>query len=584
MANHASFKVDPRITKLLGEGYRNVEAALKELVDNAWDAEAENVWITLPEMFSGDPIVVADDGSGMTPTEVRQDYLKIANDRLSRKGDRTPRLKRLVKGRKGIGKFAGFITAETLTLSTRARGKCTSVTLKRKELLAARVDLEQFKFPLEVVECQRDQHGTTIHLSDLDQRLSLPRPEVMRRALALEYRREPGFHIWVNGEALGFEDIPGESFELAETLTQAGPVRLRFTILDSPVPYNQAGIVTRVNGKVVGTPSLLGLDESSDIPSRLLRRIVGEIEADSLEEDVTADWGAILENSNAYQEARAWMECNLLGTANSRLDAEVAEEKHRQTELRHSRLERLPLHRRQLAERQIERVLKRHYGESPERIDTMVALVIDAFEKDDYWLVCEKLASTTDGDVSTLAAALRDFGLVQLALMSSAAQSKLTALDAFDRLINDPSTLECQVHEAIEKNLWMLGPEYETYSSNTTLTTIVQNYYKAKWKGKKSSNRPDLLLMIDHGERLLLIEFKRPNLAIGRQAERQAKEYRDFLTNSLNKRFEVIVMGGHLDPGVSQMYSEPDIQFLCYPVFSARSRKRFEWALEHLRI
>ena len=111
MAKGANFKVDPKLAHLLGEGYRTTEQALKELVDNAWDAEADNIWITLPKAMTSDPVIVRDDGSGMTELEVRNEYLKIASDRRSRKGDRTPNLRRLVKGRKGIGKFSGLMSA-----------------------------------------------------------------------------------------------------------------------------------------------------------------------------------------------------------------------------------------------------------------------------------------------------------------------------------------------------------------------------------------------------------------------------------------------------------------------------------------
>jgi hypothetical protein len=42
MSSHANFRVDPRLTSLLGESYRSTEQALRELVDNAWDADADN--------------------------------------------------------------------------------------------------------------------------------------------------------------------------------------------------------------------------------------------------------------------------------------------------------------------------------------------------------------------------------------------------------------------------------------------------------------------------------------------------------------------------------------------------------------
>lgn len=94
----AHFKVDPRLASLLGETYRSTEQALKELIDNAWDADAENVWITLPMAVSGDSIVISDDGHGMSEQEVRKEYLLIARDRRTRKGEKNGYKKETSKG------------------------------------------------------------------------------------------------------------------------------------------------------------------------------------------------------------------------------------------------------------------------------------------------------------------------------------------------------------------------------------------------------------------------------------------------------------------------------------------------------
>jgi hypothetical protein len=48
----ANFSVDPRLAGILGENYTSSERAMRELVDNAWDAEAKVVKITLPEILS----------------------------------------------------------------------------------------------------------------------------------------------------------------------------------------------------------------------------------------------------------------------------------------------------------------------------------------------------------------------------------------------------------------------------------------------------------------------------------------------------------------------------------------------------
>lgn len=119
-----AFQVDIRLAKLLSENYRSSEKAIKELVDNAWDADSESVSVIFPEPTMMDnPIIVHDNGSGMTEEELRREYMVIASDRRLRRGDLTPQKRRKVKGKKGIGKFAGLMAANTMKLETWTRGK-----------------------------------------------------------------------------------------------------------------------------------------------------------------------------------------------------------------------------------------------------------------------------------------------------------------------------------------------------------------------------------------------------------------------------------------------------------------------------
>lgn len=111
MSRTIHFGVSPRLASLLGEAYRSTEAALKELVDNAWDADARRIEVILPAPLTTDPIVIRDDGNGMSSEQITTEYLEIARNRRSAKGIETPQLGRRVKGRKGIGKFAGLVAA-----------------------------------------------------------------------------------------------------------------------------------------------------------------------------------------------------------------------------------------------------------------------------------------------------------------------------------------------------------------------------------------------------------------------------------------------------------------------------------------
>ncbi len=262
-SRHANFQVDPRLATLLGETCRSTEHAIKELVDNAWDADAPNVWITLPDAMSLDPITVRDDGTGMTERELRHEYLKVARDRRASKGERTPTLHRLVKGRKGIGKFAGLIIAEIMTVQTSARGQTTCLTVPKQELLSSTTDLEKLPLPLDTTPCAAKDHGTTITLSSLHQHLAFPNPERLKQLLMLDYGRETGFTILVNEQPLGVADIGGDSFTTEETLPDVGTVRLHFKITDEKQPAKNAGIAIRVNGTIVGPPEHFGLEHAA---------------------------------------------------------------------------------------------------------------------------------------------------------------------------------------------------------------------------------------------------------------------------------------------------------------------------------
>lgn len=51
MQTTAHFRVDPKLAHVLGENYTSSEKALKELIDNAWDAEATEVHVTVPNIL-----------------------------------------------------------------------------------------------------------------------------------------------------------------------------------------------------------------------------------------------------------------------------------------------------------------------------------------------------------------------------------------------------------------------------------------------------------------------------------------------------------------------------------------------------
>lgn len=585
MAKAANFKVDSKLAHLLGEGYRTTEQALKELVDNAWDAEAESIRITLPKPMTTDPVLVRDDGSGMTELEVRDEYLRIASDRRSRKGDRTPKLRRSVKGRKGIGKFAGLMVAGVMELATVARGKATRLRISKSELEAAanNRDLERIELPIAVEDVAERAHGTTITLRNLTDQFEFPDAEALKQLLVVEYGREDGVSIFVNGERLTIEDVPGQSFVAQVDSSASGPATLSFKVSEGPKTFKQSGIVLRVGGKIVGKPEYFGLESDPEIPPKLLKKVYGELNADGLVDAVTGDWGAVVENSKIYQELRPKVKEKLKEAVTQVYKRDVNLARARLKQEIDRRLALLPEYRRNYAKAALERVLQRFYGETDERVEPIVSVVLDAFERDEYWQVLQKIDEAKGGDVEVFAEALQLFGILDLALISRQADYRRRVLDSLDELVRNPATLEKTVHQVLEANLWVFGQDHALVSSNQTLAKIIEDYVGKEFSGVRANKRPDLFLAELLSGGFLLVEFKRPSHDLTRDDEAQSAKYRDDLSKSLGRPVDVLLLGRKRSPDVNPQYDTPQFRALGYSAIVSSARTALTWLLDSLR-
>src|SRR5271157_4908918 len=95
--------IDPSILRELSGVYKPFVKAFKELVSNAFDADADNVRVVFADDFLS--VTVTDDGMGMNPFEFRNDFARIGGGSRRWAGDKT-RKGRLRIGSKGIGFLA----------------------------------------------------------------------------------------------------------------------------------------------------------------------------------------------------------------------------------------------------------------------------------------------------------------------------------------------------------------------------------------------------------------------------------------------------------------------------------------------
>lgn len=583
MNNTTSFVVEGRLTQLLGENYVSVEHALKELVDNAWDADATNVFITLPQSLneSESIISIADDGNGMSESAIANEYMRIARDRVSIKGDRTEMKKRLVKGRKGIGKFAGLLVADKMSVTTVQNGIQIQFQIDKNEFLNQHENMTSKEIELMIIKDNQLLNGTKILLNDLDMQSLIPSDDKLRQLLVLEYGRENDFNIFINGTPLMVEDIGGKNYKFID---EQGRIDLNFNIANKEVKNKRSGIVLRVGGKIIGKPHYWGIENLNYIHNKLLKKVYGEVNADFLEEYTSNSWG-ILESTLDYLHVNDFVREKLLFALNDSFEAYINHTKKKLEREINKQVEKLPEYKRQRALKLIDKVLTglsdgRH---SEQQIKNIIAVTISALENDDYYEIVEKLAESNETNIVIFADILKEFGLLDITMIVSQATARLRFLEKLQILADNQNALEKDIHKALEKNMWVFGASYSMMASNQTTNHIVQKYLGEKFSGERANKRPDLLLNSDHSNKFLLIEFKRPSIVLDRTHESQAVAYRDdLLTKFPNRAIEIIVVGKSIIPTISPQNTQNNLRLMSYDEIILNARNELEWLISNL--
>lgn len=135
------------------------------------------------------------------------------------------------------------------------------------------------------------------------------------------------------------------------------------------------------------------------------------------------------------------------------------------------------------------------------------------------------------------------------------------------------------MHKALERNLWVIGPEYSLFSSNSTLRRQIEDVLGKTYTGDKADKRPDLLLNENLNGQYLLIEFKRPSHALNHADYVQAIGYRHELAKYLSTPIRVLLIGGSRSPDFPSDNREPEVESRIFSQIISTARRQIEWLL-----
>ncbi|MBW7919899.1 MAG: ATP-binding protein [Anaerolineales bacterium] len=212
-----TFEISLSVLNHLGRNlYRSFMTVLGEAISNAWDADAENVWIYINRDQNN--LIVKDDGVGMTAEDFQDKFLKIGYSKR-KEGSKSKGKKRPFIGRKGIGKIALLSCAQKIHVSTRKTVNDNYVggIIDNSGLdEAIKNDLTPDRYPLgeldetifEMYE-KGHEHGTIIYFENISDGVKNS-IDYLRKLIALYFRFslvDESFKIYVEEKPITIDDL-----------------------------------------------------------------------------------------------------------------------------------------------------------------------------------------------------------------------------------------------------------------------------------------------------------------------------------------------------------------------------------------
>jgi hypothetical protein len=536
--------------------------AIAELISNAWDADATDVKVEIPldepwdPISNDDVITVLDNGDGMTWDMVRFAYLDVGRDRREvDKTDKSPN-GRLLQGRKGVGKLAGFGIADTLEVQTVHKNVDSSV--KKKVLIWFRLDLSDLKkvkhgpAPVEVVFAgpvdkapagARRTKGTTVTLRHLHERKA-QNSGLFHSSMAQRFLFSGAkFLVRINGEELRSEAI---SYQLREPKTGwatdnvpgCGPVKYWIGFTEQPRKQNEgelSGILIYTRGKI--SQEEMFFDISGGVTGQHgLRYMVGMVRAEWLDAGVDApDYIATPRDSIAWEspQGAAFKEWGqklvkrcLSEWATFRVSLREKQITTVRPELR-DRIERLTPAYKNVALQFVDKF--KSVEMEPGEFEDILSWFLDALENATLRSILLKLRKTDIADLEELDDLFSRMEVRTAVALLQIIDSNLAAIDALERMHRENAKERGVLSKHLERNPWLIHPTWMLNKTEGRVSTWIRDEFGLDAAGDEGDeNRADFFC-VGVGGTLHIVEIKRGKHEATQEDILQAAKYREYV-------------------------------------------------------
>lgn len=559
----------------------DISIAFSELVANSWDAGATLVSITIPEE-KGQPIIIEDNGSGMTDKEFHQRWMTIAYNRVAHQGQyieynsSTGKARRLAYGRNGVGRHSMLCFDDQYQVETWRDGKCNTYEIS--------VDGGDSAFSIRE-HYTSDKKGSGTRLSVRAVKKTPVKTEVMR-TLGYRFLFDPEFSVFVNNEKIEFQK------NIAPIATQKISLKSKLPIEVSiyQIPEREKttatnGIAFWAGGRLVGNPLwTVGGIRVEDARRKFALRHLIVAQVDCLIDDVRFDWSGF-KNTEPVKEAFTAVIRFVREFRVNYYKGKVTEVKKDVIRKNIDKIETLSIPALYDLKVFFENYLEQRPEVDGDELNIIVNALISVLQSRNGMSLLEKMAEMDIEDVDSINKILDQWSVSDMRIVLDEIDQRLRVVNAIEKLSYDATTDELHVlHPLVSQAKWLFGVEFDNpnFTFNRTLTTVVMDLLKSQRKENVDVNwlkRPDLVFGsnfslscvctedVDENEvfvvdKILIIELKKGGSTIGRDEMNQANEYVDaiYYGNKLNckPRIKAFVVGDKVSPSISKRRTQED--------------------------
>lgn len=558
---------DPNTLGALGiQMYASFQPVILELLSNAYDAEAENVTITID--YDNKKLIIEDDGVGMSFEQLNHEFLRIGrNRRRDSNNGRSKNNKRQVTGKKGLGKLSAFGIARKISVTSSSEDDeyVNGFVMNIDEIMGMQdnrveaQELEEYKpYPLfDINKTQQSESGTTICIEDITLN-KIPDLQHTANRTSLAFRNfDNDFKLTLKGIKDGESEsikitsddyfdqfskrlewiIPGDEIFQEIVVDGQGIQKLRdlnisglFFTTNSPMKKMDAGIKVFVRGKLTIDNFYFDLPANDNFSNV----IGGYVNFDFVDEDDTNDyvasgrqmifWDRVPDHEMIFtmfrkmlgKAQRVWRQA-LGEQAQENIDNKLPEDFFEG--LNQSEQKTLKDFKNSLVKNSAE-----NYDEN--QLIKLLGTAKDMFKFSSFTDFIDELDedNITPENVEKIT---KDWSEIEAKELAKVALGRISAIDLFEKFILSDASENKVIQPFLEKFPWVLNPRATSFEREVTYSRLLEENFPNK-KLKKGNKRLDFITTDVNGV-IQIIELKRPGIKLGQEQLEQLLEYKSFI-------------------------------------------------------